>query len=26
VTDALDQLLQRMPELDSMADKAKRKG
>jgi hypothetical protein len=26
VTDALDQLLERMPELDSMASKAKRKG
>ena len=26
VTDALDQLLDRMPELDSMAEKAKRKG
>jgi hypothetical protein len=26
VTDALDQLLARMPELDAMADKAKRKG
>ena len=26
VTDALDQLLDRMPELDAMADKAKRKG
>jgi hypothetical protein len=26
VTDALDQLLQRMPELDAMAEKAKRKG
>jgi predicted HicB family RNase H-like nuclease len=26
VTDALDQLLDRMPELDSMAAKAKRKG
>jgi hypothetical protein len=26
VTDALDHLLERMPELDSMASKAKRKG
>jgi len=26
VTDALDQLLDRMPELDAMAEKAKRKG
>ena len=26
VTDALDQLLEAMPELDAMADKAKRKG
>ncbi|HEY6048862.1 MAG TPA: hypothetical protein VIV07_07440 [Sphingomicrobium sp.] len=26
VTDALDQLLERMPELDAMAEKAKRKG
>ena len=26
VTDALDQLLERMPELDAMASKAKRKG
>src|SRR4029079_2575068 len=26
VTDALDQLLARMPELDAMAEKAKRKG
>jgi hypothetical protein len=26
VTDALDQLLDRMPELEAMAEKAKRKG